>query len=272
MNELLKNRDVSLSTIRHYERQLPDFKRFLDTNGFNEDTFLAYKRWLSSRTDISVATKNQRLYAVKVVLKEAHRQGQLPNITEGIKGFREPKGHKKVGFSDDQIKQIFKDIPDKRLAAMLHLLAYQGLRQQEIVNMDVSDITNKTALIKGKGMDGKELIHLHPKTVAALEVYLSDRKDGPLFVNQSLNGAGRLTTRGLRTIVTKYLQSKGIKGNLHGFRHWFVTRLVKKAAKEGKSLFWVREHTRHKSLETLKCYYDELELTDDLPAFYAALD
>jgi len=29
---------------------------------------------------------------------------------------------------------------------------------------------------------------------------------------------------------------------------------------------------RQKSLETLKCYYDELELTDDLPAFYEALE
>jgi integrase/recombinase XerC len=74
---------------------------------------------------------------------------------------------------------------------MLALFMYQGLRQIEVVRLDVTDIDlkNGKAFIHGKGRDDKEPIALHPYTTQALADYLqaSNKKSGALFTSTSNN-------------------------------------------------------------------------------------
>jgi len=156
------------------------------------------------------------------------------------------------------------------LLKMISLLVLQGLRQIEIIRLDVKDIdlVRKTALIEGKGKDDKEIIYLHPETVRHIKRYLkaNNLKYGALFVSNSNNSRDtRITTRGLRLIIKKILKDLKIEKSVHGFRHYFTTTLLKNY--QG-NLLRVAQYTRHRSLEMLQVYNDNIEMENDLPRYY----
>jgi integrase/recombinase XerC len=272
--------DVSEATRQDYKYRIDLFLDFISERGFNRNSFLEFKRVLADRTDLAVSTKNKYLATAKIFLKEANRQGALPaDITQNIKTFSQSKKHKRDGLNDDEIKtlteamqQLPETLQNARLKAILSLLVFQGLRQIEIIRLDVKDVDfiSKTAFIQGKGQDDKEPINLHPETIKALQGYLKSNKiaDGALFISQSNNSKNkRLTTRAIRDIVKKTLDTLGIDKTTHGFRHYFTTTLIKTYKGD---LLEVAQYTRHKSLEMLQVYNDNINRKADLPRFYKA--
>jgi len=272
--------DVSEATRQDYKYRIGLFLDFTSERGFNRNSFLDFKRALAERTDFAVSTKNKYLATAKIFLKEANRQGALPaDITQNIKTFSQSKKHKRDGLNDEEMSKLteaVKVLPDTpqnaRLKAILSLLVFQGLRQVEITRLDVRDIDfiSKTAFIQGKGQDDKEPINLHPEAIRALQGYLKSYKiaDGALFTSQSNNSKNqRLTTRALRDIVKETLNALGIEKTTHGFRHYFTTTLIKTYKGD---LLEVAQYTRHKSLEMLQVYNDNIKREADLPRFYRA--
>ena len=272
--------DVSEATRQDYKYRIGLFLDFTNERGFNRNSFLEFKRSLAERTDLAVSTKNKYLATAKIFLKEANRQGALPaDITQNIKTFSQNKKHKRDGLNDEEIATLqikIQGLPETpqnaRLKAVLSLLVFQGLRQVEITRLDVKDVDfiSKTAFIQGKGQDDKEPINLHPETIKAIKSYLKSNKiaDGALFTSQSNNSKNqRLTTRAIRDIVKETLNALGIKTTTHGFRHYFTTTLIKTYKGD---LLEVAGYTRHKSLEMLQVYNDNINRKADLPRFYKA--
>jgi len=274
--------DVSEATRADYKYRIGLFLDFTSERGFNRNSFLEFKRALAERTDLAVSTKNKYLATAKIFLKEANRQGALPaDITQNIKTFSQNKKHKRDGLNDEEIKKLTESIQglpetqqNARLKAILSLLVFQGLRQVEITRLDVKDVDfiSKTAFIQGKGQDDKEPINLHPEAVRALQGYLKGNRiaDGALFTSQSNNSKNkRLTTRAIRDIVKETLNALGIEKTTHGFRHYFTTTLIKVYKGD---LLEVAQYTRHKSLEMLQVYNDNINRKADLPRFYRAFN
>jgi len=272
--------DVSEATRKDYKYRIGLFLDFTGERGLNRNSFLDFKRALAERTDLSIATKNKYLATAKIFLKEANRQGFLPaDITQNIKTFSQSKKHKRDGLNDEEISKLTKamrELPETpantRLKAILSLLVFQGLRQVEVIRLDVKDIDfiSKTAFIQGKGRDDKEPIYLHPETIKALQAYLKTNKiaDGALFTSNSNNSKNqRLTTRAIRDIVKKTLNALGIEKTTHGFRHYFTTTLIKTYKGD---LLEVAQYTRHRSIEMLQVYNDNINRKADLPRFYQA--
>ena len=272
--------DVSETTRGDYKYRIGLFLDFVKNKGLNRNSFLEFKRYLGERTDYTIATKNKYLATAKIFLKELNRQGVLPaDITQNIKTFSQNKKHKRDGLNDEEIskltamlKELPKTLQNTRLKAVISLLALQGLRQIEITRLDVRDIdfVSKTAFVKGKGQDDKEPISLHPGTIKHLREYLkiNQIKDGALFTSQSNNHKNkRLTTRALRQLVKKTLNDLGIEKTIHGFRHFFTTTLIKTYKGD---LLEVAQYTRHKSLEMLQVYNDNIKKEADLPRYYRA--
>jgi len=272
--------DVSGATRQDYKYRIGLFLDFTKERGFNRNSFLEFKRYLADRTDLAVSTKNKYLATAKIFLKEANRQGALPaDITQNIKTFSQNKKHKRDGLNNEEIRTLtnaLKELPETqqnaRLKAILSLLVFQGLRQVEVIRLDVKDIDfiSKTAFIQGKGQDDKEPINLHPEAIKALQSYLKGNKiaDGALFTSQSNNNKNkRLTTRAVRDIVKEILNTLGIKKTTHGFRHYFTTTLIKTYKGD---LLEVAQYTRHKSLEMLQVYNDNINRKADLPRYYKA--
>ncbi len=272
--------DVSPTTREDYKYRISLFLDFVSEEGLNRNSFLDFKRYLANRTDFSVSTKNKYLATARVFLKELNRQGSVPaDITQNIKSFSQSKKHKREGLNEaemglltERVKSLPPTPQNARLKAILSLLTLQGLRQVEISRLDVKDVdlVAKTAFIQGKGRDDKELISLHPETVKALKDYLKTNKvaSGALFVSQSNNNHHqRLTTRAIRGMVKDTLNGLGIDKTTHGFRHFFTTTLIKSYRGD---LLEVAQYTRHKSLEMLQVYNDNIKRQADLPRFYQA--
>ena len=200
--------DVSETTRREYAVRIRHFLRFTDVHGLNRNSYLEYKRYLQDCETFSISTKNKYLISAKVFLDGLYRLRLIPQkITDGVKGFTQSRLHKKDGLTDDDIGklQLYCSAlePTKynlRLRAIIALFLFQGLRQIEVVRLNVEDISfrNKVALIRGKGRDDKEPVYLHPSTVKVLREYLRLHRshEGALFRSDSNHCRGeRLTTK-----------------------------------------------------------------------------
>lgn len=277
VSTVFENLDVSESTRKEYGYRIDPFITFIQANGFTVNSYLEYKRFLSQRTDFSISTKNKYLIVARIYCKELHRQGYLPDITQNIKSFQQSRKHKKDGLTEDEIQKILTYIQNLddtwdtcRKKALLSLLILQGLRQIEIVRLNVTeiDLVSQTAFVQGKGKDDKEKVDLHPVTVQALKQYIKKNRiaDGALFVSTSNNSKNhRLTTKSIRNIINPILRELEIDRTVHGFRHFFVTKLIQSYKGD---LLTVAQYTRHKSLEMLQVYNDNIKHKADLPKYY----
>lgn len=273
--------DLSTSTIKDYQYRIGQFLEYLNRNGFNHNTLLDYKRYLQG-LNYSVSTKNKYFISAKIFLRELYRLDYLSkDVTVNIKGFKQNHNHKKDGLNDDDISLIqnhCKSLPltseNSRLKAIISLLLFQGLRQIEVSRLDVKDVDlqNKCAFIRGKSRDDKELIWLHPFTVKSIKDYLKSAKiyEGALFrSNSNFCKNHRLTTKSIRVILKALLDDLGIDGSTHGFRHFFTTKLIKSYKGE---LLTVSKYTRHRSIQMLEVYNDEVIRQEDLPRFYSVFN
>lgn len=274
--------DVSESTRVQYKRAIKPFLEFLSINNFNRNSFLDFKRELEKRVDISISTKNSYLISARVFSKELHRMGHIPDIVSNVKTFKQSKKHKKTGLTENEVQRVIealKDFPGtgfkiSRLRCLFSLFLLQGLRQNEVHLLDVSDIDFKEnrLLVKSKGQDGKQPIPLHPETAKVLKTYLQtwQIKSGALFQSQSNNSKNnRLSTNSIRQIITKYLKLLDIDKSTHSARHFFVTRLLKSFKSD---LITVQKFTRHKSLEMLTVYNDDIETENSLPIYHQTFE
>lgn len=279
---IFEHLDISESSRQDYKSRIWMFLEFVQGHPFNNNSFLEFKRHLSARNDISVATKSKYLTVARVFLKELNKQGIIPaDITQNVKSFQQTRKHKKFGLNQEEVNLLLAEIdqlPESfgniRLKAIIALLVFQGLRQIEIIRLDVEDISlgQMTALVHGKGRDDKEPVDLHPRTVEALTHYMNycKVKSGPLFVSNSNNNQnGRLSTRSIRNIVTAFLKNLSIRNSTHGFRHYFTTKLIELFSND---LLTVAKFTRHKSIETLQVYNDNISRKNNLPKYYEAFN
>jgi|SRR5579884_2634620 len=274
--------DVSASTRYDYQARIGVFLGFIREHGLDRNSFLAFKRSLADRTDISVSTKNKLLVTARILLKELNRQGVLPaDITQNIKSFSQSRKHKKDGLTDTEVARLgryLRSLPktseNARLKAIIGLLALQGMRQIEVIRLNVSDLhlARGVAFVQGKCQDHREAVNLHPETVRLLIVYLASNKvaDGALFTSNSNNSLRRrLTTRSVQRIVSGVFQQIGIAKSVHGLRHFYATTLIR--AYEG-DLLQVARYTRHSSISTLQVYFDDVQAEADLPRYYQTFE
>jgi site-specific recombinase XerD len=275
--------DISMATRADYQARVGLFLEYVkQSDGLNRNTFLEYKRWLSARTDLAVATKQKYLATSRIWLKELNRQGVLPaDITMNIKGFSQGSKHKRDGLNEAEVERLasrLRELPttpdNTRLRAILSLLTLQGLRQIELVRLNVKDVElgRSVAYVQGKGRDDTEPVYLHPETVKAIRQYLKTNHiaDGPLFTSRSHNSLNqRLTTRSVRNLVQECFAELSIEKTTHGLRHFYTTKLIR--AYQG-DLLQVAQYTRHRSLEMLQVYFDGVRQEEDLPRYYKTFE
>lgn len=278
---ILDQIDASDKTIKKYKSDARLFIQFLEGDRFDIDTFRRYKKYLKQLDTIATKTKNCKLIAAKVILKEIFAKGLLKvDLTANVKSFRISQEHVKDGFTKKEVNTIkgqidkeFDNVKRSRLQAIFALLAYQGLRQFEVISLKVDDLKlqDDCLFVVGKGRDDKERIDLHPKTKKALESYLVEtgKKSGFLFTSLSNNSKGQqLSTRGLRKTFKAIFKAAGVLDkSLHGFRHFFVTTFLEITKGD---ILTTQKFSRHKSLQAVKMYDDRKNKKEQLPMFYAA--
>lgn len=142
--------------------------------------------------------------------------------------------------------------------ALLEVLYATGIRVGELVTLDLKDSNpgGGELLVMGKG-SRERVVPMGRWAVDALYSYLDtgrprlvrDTEERALFVNFR---GGRLTDRGVRKIIKKYVSRMGIQNTVspHTMRHSFATHMLD----NGADLRAVQEMLGHKNLSTTQIY------------------
>jgi hypothetical protein len=140
---------------------------------------------------------------------------------------------------------------------------------QAFGNIDVSDKTRQDYLYRMDRFKAFVDIQRGMNRNTLLEYLLvTGKRSGPLFTSQSKRNFGqRLTTKTVWMVVRGFLDAHGISRNPHQFRSFFTTNLVKKM---GNNLFDVIGYTRHRNIQTLQSYVNQVNKERTLPRFQKA--
>ncbi|BCL40295.1 hypothetical protein NSMS1_67420 (plasmid) [Nostoc sp. MS1] len=144
---------------------------------------LKYKAHLIKKK-LAEATVNRRLSAIKSMVEMGRRLGVCNFSLDDVKGERVETYRDTTGISATDYAKVIalvdqNTLKGKRDYAILRLLWDNGLRRNEIVNLNVSDFNpkEKTLFILGKGKGSqKDILDLSDKTAMAIADWIKASK------------------------------------------------------------------------------------------------
>jgi integrase len=138
-----------------------------------------------------------------------------------------------VPLSIDQVDRFWSSFRTSRDLAIVGLLLLQGLRSQEVLDLNRDDVMlpEKQIGVRGKGKKIR-FLPLAPEAVQLLDHYLRLERPNPatapLFVSLKGRARGaRMTPAGLRSLFRYHRQTTGVTlANSHPFRHTFASDML----------------------------------------------
>jgi integrase/recombinase XerC len=296
LRKLANERGASAHTVRAYRREVLNFAAYLrETLGMTAKIgavehlhIRAYLGVLYGR-GLTKASAARALAAVRSWFKwlaKEHKVTQnpallvstpkLPKHLPRVPSMEEVNRLLNSMDSSEAVRAVSgKDTPAKKDDAaawperdrvIFELLYGCGIRNSELVGIDMTDIQwkNDAILVKGKGRK-ERYVPLGDEAAVAMRAYLPLREaklraagklalvaTGPLLTNLSLRGTTRLTTRSVGRIVKRIALSRGLPADVHPhtLRHAFGTHMLE----EGADLRAIQEMLGHERLSTTQRY------------------
>jgi integrase/recombinase XerC len=282
---LESERGASAHTLRAYERELRGFAGWVVESYGDEQSveqiehthIRAYLGRLYER-GLSKASAARALAAIRSWFKWLARAGYLEQNAASLVATPKLPKHLPRVPSIEQMARVVDSVGEdaaswpKRDAAILELLYGCGIRNAELVGLNLKDIdwANEAILVRGKGQKQRYVPLADPAAVA-LRAYLEERaarlaaedKRGAaatpaLFLNLQLRGLkkpggqARLTTRSVGRIVKRIAILRGLSSDVHPhtLRHAFGTHMLE----EGADLRAIQELLGHERLSTTQRY------------------
>ncbi|MDD5347059.1 MAG: tyrosine recombinase XerC [Candidatus Omnitrophica bacterium] len=252
-------RNYSTHTILNYTLDLEDFLRFLGPVPLADVDYLTMRKYLAAlkEKNASSRTMARHLSALRSFFRFLVREGFLK--ANAISSVASPKldRHLPEFLTEEETSRLIessipKDERGFRDRAILETFYSTGIRISELVGLSIDDVDFIGGVVKVRGKGKKERIApVGDKALSAIRDYLEHRKKQSSAV--FLNRAGkRITDRGVRTIVGKYLRIAGIRRGVsaHTLRHSFATHLLNR----GADLRTVQELLGHANLSTTQIY------------------
>ncbi|MDD2679405.1 MAG: tyrosine recombinase XerC [Candidatus Omnitrophica bacterium] len=262
MRYLEIEKNYSGHTLLNYKLDLNDFKKFCGEIDLEKIDYLLLRKYLAvlKEKNLGNRTVGRHLSALRSFFRFLCREGYLK--TNPILMLSSPKLDKHLPsfMTEEEVTKLIeaafpkneKDERGLRDRAILETFYSSGLRISELVALSLDDIDFISGIVKAMGKGKKErVVPIGDAALTAIREYLDKRKkeSDALFLNK--NGK-RITTRGVRDIVEKYLKSAGIKQGVspHTLRHSFATHLLNR----GADLRTVQELLGHANLSTTQIY------------------
>lgn len=214
------------------------------------------------------ATANKALSALRRVLQEAFRLGQLSAeeyqraiLVPTVKGKREPKGRV---VTASEVTALMRACANDRTpigprdAAILAVLRGTGLRRSEIAALDVRDYQRETGeLMVRSGKGNKDRRVWAPSgTRAALEAWLTVRGDAPGALFYRAFKGGRLSTKRITDeAVAIVLATRAAEAGIsactpHDMRRTYISELLD----AGADIATVQKLVGHEQVTTTASY------------------
>ena len=287
----LRERNASAHTIKAYTGDLDSFAAYIGPRIGSRDwkkiDHIAIRGFLSHLYDkgLSKTSVARALAAVRSLYRWLAQEGVVEqNPAKLVSTPRLPKKLPRVPTIEEMNFVLDGKMPEiasfpERDRLMLELLYGCGIRNSELVGINLDDISmsSEAILIRGKGKK-ERYVPFGGSALAALSVYLPWRqqllatlnntpKNPPkktipgkgmpaLLVNQR---GGRLTTRSVGRIIKRIAVAKGLSPEVHPhtLRHAFGTHMLE----EGADLRAIQELLGHARLSTTQ-KYTQVSLTD----------
>ena len=240
---------------------------FVELSMLNRELVSDFLDWLELSRKSSVATRNQRLAALKAFAHYVqYRNPEYLEMCVDIISMR-PKKHEKpiIPFlTEDELKTLLAQ-PDPttrqglRDLTLLSLLYDSGARVQELTDLKLNDIrlTSPTMVtLTGKGQKARQ-VPLMKDTCKLLDIYIqkfhlgSEPLTSPLFFNKKGQALSRY---GVTYILKKYSQAT-LDCNLkkispHVLRHTKAMHLLR----AGVNMIYIRDFLGHVDISTTEVY------------------
>ncbi len=279
-------RRLAVKSLRLYAEELLHFVRWWESlhhtaaiaaGDLSETTLLDYVRFQSSlEPKPAGSTINHR-----VAVADRALRNEFPDAPcQAARGFhqaylqRKPMGLGRPGLamsrlrvrtakrnivplSIDEVARFWSSFRTSRDLAIVGLMLLQGLRSQEILDLNRNDLLLPEAQIRVCGKGSKtRFLPLAPETIELLDHYLrlerADRASAALFV--SLKGparGARMTPAGLRSLFRYHRRTTGVThANPHRFRHTFASDMLR----AGVSLPALMQLMGHANIQTTLIY------------------
>jgi tyrosine recombinase XerC len=259
MRYLEIEKNYSKHTVENYRLDLEDFRQFLGDLNLEKIDYLVLRKYLAQlkEKNLKVRTVNRHLSTLRSFFKFLIREGHLK--TNPITSLSSPKQEKHLPLflTGEEVTKLITAVQPKderglRDRAVLETFYSTGIRVSELVGLKIQDVDFIGGVIKVLGKGKKErIVPLGDIAIAAIRAYLEKRKkqQEALFLNKS---GKRITDRGIRNIVGKYIRMASIKRGVscHTLRHSFATHLLNR----GADLRSVQELLGHVNLSTTQIY------------------
>jgi len=263
----LRERNASRHTIHAYARDLGEFARFAGRCNWRDIDHVRVRGFLSHLYErgLSKTSVARALAAVRSLYRWLAREGIVEqNPAALVATPRLPKKLPRVPTIEEINTVLDSDMPESRAfperdRAILELLYGCGLRNSELVGINLADIhwSNGAILVRGKGSK-QRVVPFGESAAAAIAAYLPAReavlkerkKSTPgLLINRL---GGRLTTRSVGRIVKSIAIERGLPPDVHPhtLRHAFGTHMLE----EGADLRAIQEMLGHERLATTQRY------------------
>lgn len=263
----LRERNASRHTIHAYARDLGEFAEYAGAAKWDAIDHVRIRGFLSRLYErgLSKTSVARALAAVRSLYRWLAREGIVEqNPAALVATPRLPKKLPRVPTIEELNSVLDGGMPEtaafpERDRVILELLYGCGLRNSELVGMNLADIhwSNGAILVRGKGSK-QRVVPFGESAGGAISAYLPAReavlkqrkRSSPaLLVNRR---GGRLTTRSVGRIVKSIAVARGLPPDLHPhtLRHAFGTHMLE----EGADLRAIQEMLGHERLATTQRY------------------
>lgn len=256
-------KNYSKHTIESYHQDIIEYLEYIDENSIkllkiNYDEIRSYLKYLSDKNDVN-STISRKISALRGFYKFLQNNNKLENNPFSLINL--PKKEKKLPrfFYYNELEELFNtpklNTPlGQRDRLILEMLYATGVRVSELVNIKISDISDRTIKILGKG-NKERIVRFGEYCEEILKMYLNDghyklnSSSEYLFLN---NSGGKLTDRGVRYLLDKIISKTTLEKKIspHMIRHSFATHLLN----EGCDILTVQELLGHESLTATSIY------------------
>jgi integrase len=223
-----RNRMISsLKSLFHYLSQIHE-----DENGTP-----LLKRNVMAKVEMKSAKKNPREQAEALKGRVFKSQEEIADFLDFVEN-RYAIAVRTSTERESVKKRLlhYYELNRERDLAFISLILGSGLRVNEAVNLDLSDIdrVERAVRVERKGKEGKTAVHISNRAIDDLERYLkirderypTDNKEKAVFLslptgpNRKIQ---RLTKRAAQEMVMKYTTWYGKPMSVHNLRHSFGT-------------------------------------------------
>jgi len=264
---MLRQRNASPHTLKAYATDLGVFAAYVGSNRLREIDHRRIRGFLSHLYDrgLSKTSVARSLAAVRSLFRWLAREGILEqNPAKLVATPRLPKKLPRVPTIEEMNLVLDSRMPEsasfpERDLLMLELLYGCGIRNSELVGINLDDIrmASEAILIRGKGKK-ERYVPFGDSVRSALSAYLPTRLKVLMETGKSTSAllinrrGGRLTTRSVGRIVKKIAVAKGLSPDVHPhtLRHAFGTHMLE----EGADLRSIQEMLGHERLSTTQRY------------------